>query len=915
MPVPNSVPAPWRPAALLALGLLLAVALPGCSPPTEAEMMADARAALAEGDDTEARIHLMNLLKASEGNLEALLLLAELDLDGGNATMAELGFARAAKLRPGDPRARAGLARAMAQQERVGEALELLDPEPGLAAADRARLLGLKGTLLTQQGDHEAARAALAAALAATPEDPDRLVELALLEIAAGRPAEADRLIAEALARDPEHVGALLARGSRQSAQQLLTAAEATFERAARLAADQHRRQQRLSALLALAEAQLLRQRTDAAADTLAALDAIAPAAPAVRFVRASIAAQRGEDRRAIDELLEILRESPDDLPARRLLGLAYAREGRWNMAENHLAAVAAQRPADEAVRRALVAVRARQAEPDLDAVLPGRRVVAPADRRRSLTGEAAQQLAYGRPAAALELFSQAASEFPEDRQVVLGQAAALIADRRFDAAIEALGGLTDPDTLLPRTALLLSAHIGKGDAAEAIRVAGALPAQHPGKAWPHDLHAIALKAGGRDADAAAALRSALAAEPRDAFALTTLINLGLAAGDVAGADALAARLPDDAPAARLLRAMVAMQKGDVAGARELAAAIVAAEPDNPDGHNVLGLSRLAGGAPAAAVPHFETAQLLAPKVPVYALNLATAYLAIGAADAAAIAAAQARANGADPAALAELDVRLALARRDYAAAERLLERVTPDDPASTGRQALLAELRAAQGDPAGAAQALVAAYERAPTRERAVAAARAMQAAGRQDAAAPLDAWTARSGPDPAIAFARGELALAAGDVPGARSDFEQALRLDPGHAPSLNNLAWLYNEARDPRAVALADRALRAAPDDPRILDTVGWVWLGAGRTRAAIEVLDKALGLAPGTPDIQYHLAAALRQDGQAGRARQLLVEALRGGDFASRAQAERALDEIGDDRVPEAGTAAGLAGEKN
>ena len=383
-------------------------------------------------------------------------------------------------------------------------------------------------------------------------------------------------------------------------------------------------------------------------------------------------------------------------------------------------------------------------------------------------------------------------------------------------------------------------------------------------------------------------------------FAITSLINLDLAAGDVAGAEALLGNLPADTPSGRLLNAMVAMRKGDVARARSLAEAIVAADPRMADGHNVLGLARLATGSPAAAIPHFETAQLLAPKVPVYAFNMATAYISIGEADAAAIAAEQARALGGDPAGLAELDVRVALARRDVVAAGKLLERVTPKDPESPNRLMLLAELHEGQGDLAGAAQALTTAFSRFPSEELAIRAAQAMQAAGRKDSRSPLEAWRRRAGPDPDIVFTMGSLALAAGDGAGAQESFEEALRLDPGHAQSLNNLAWLYNEARDPRAADLAERAYRAAPEDPRVLDTVGWVRLGAGRTAAAVEVLEKAAGLAPAEPDIQYHLAAALIRSGKPERARPMLEAALRSaGNFPSREAAAQALGQLGRD----------------
>lgn len=65
-------------------------------------------------------------------------------------------------------------------------------------------------------------------------------------------------------------------------------------------------------------------------------------------------------------------------------------------------------------------------------------------------------------------------------------------------------------------------------------------------------------------------------------------------------------------------------------------------------------------------------------------------------------------------------------------------------------------------------------------------------------------------------------------GDRRGSVAILREAVARDPKHAMSANNLAWntLENGRVDAEAIALAERALALQPDDPAILDTVGWL-----------------------------------------------------------------------------------------
>jgi Flp pilus assembly protein TadD len=113
-----------------------------------------------------------------------------------------------------------------------------------------------------------------------------------------------------------------------------------------------------------------------------------------------------------------------------------------------------------------------------------------------------------------------------------------------------------------------------------------------------------------------------------------------------------------------------------------------------------------------------------------------------------------------------------------------------------------------------------------------------------------------------------------------------------------ALNNLAWLYQRKGDlANARRLAERAFTAAPREPQIGDTLGWILLSHGEADKALTYLSAANLAAPNNPDIQYHLAVALNQLGRTADARATL-ESLLGSSvtFSERAEAEKLLQQL-------------------
>lgn len=114
--------------------------------------------------------------------------------------------------------------------------------------------------------------------------------------------------------------------------------------------------------------------------------------------------------------------------------------------------------------------------------------------------------------------------------------------------------------------------------------------------------------------------------------------------------------------------------------------------------------------------------------------------------------------------------------------------------------------------------------------------------------------------------------------DFKGAISENEALLKKFPKNAALLNDLAWLYGEIKDKRAVSYANRAFKLQPKSAAIADTLGWLLLQSGQIKESLPYLKKARDGAPGHPEIGYHYAVSLSDNGQKAEARKTIKSVL-------------------------------------
>ncbi len=159
------------------------------------------------------------------------------------------------------------------------------------------------------------------------------------------------------------------------------------------------------------------------------------------------------------------------------------------------------------------------------------------------------------------------------------------------------------------------------------------------------------------------------------------------------------------------------------------------------------------------------------------------------------------------------------------------------------------------------------------------------------------LDDWLTDHGDDVAVRVTKAMADISAGRQSEAVSHYEKILETAPEHIIALNNLAWIFDENGDDRAVDFARRAYEVAPSRAEIVDTYGWIMLRKGNTEQAVELLTKAIAGAPENSDIRYHFASALANSGEDQRAIQELETILsKEASFPSRADAAALLNEL-------------------
>lgn len=223
----------------------------------------------------------------------------------------------------------------------------------------------------------------------------------------------------------------------------------------------------------------------------------------------------------------------------------------------------------------------------------------------------------------------------------------------------------------------------------------------------------------------------------------------------------------------------------------------------------------------------------------------------------------------------------IALQQRNDKAASQWLDKIE-DGQALLNVQSMRATILARQGQLPQARALIRAVPTRSPAQEKLK---RRAEIQLLREAGAPQEAYLLQrtlldqSPEDNDVAYDTAILADKAGKYDTAEALLRGVIERQPSYHHAYNALGYSFAERgiRLDEAKALIQKALELAPDDPFILDSLGWVEFQQGRKTEALAILEKAYGLRNDV-DIAAHLGEVLWQLGEKTRARAIWQQAL-------------------------------------
>lgn len=885
--------------------LVLASLVLGACGKNEADVLASAKASLEKRDTKVATIELKSLLQKHPDSGEARFLLGRALLESGDLAAAEAELNRALENKFSDEAVAPVMAQVLLG---LRQYRKLTDRYAKFEVADFQGATLLKvalGMAYAAQGQKDEAQASIRRALEIKPDSPEANVAQARLLASDGKADEALKVLDALLAKSPASTEAWHLKGALlQQAKGDLAGAAQAYRKELELRNDLPEAH---AALIALAFAQ---RDTDAAAKQVDELKKVLPNHPQTKYFEAQAAFAKGEYTKVRELLQPLLRAAPEHVGLLHLAGATEFKLGATAQAETYLSKAIQLAPNFVGARRVMAQVYLRAQQPGkVQAVLKPIVDAGKADSEAlSLLAQAAAM--QGDTKSADDYFARAAKLKPEDTRIRAAQALGQVARGNADTAFVELESLAAADKGSAVDLALISAHIRRNELPAALKAIDALDKKQPNSAVAPNLRGRVLlqqkdAAGARKnfeqalvrepkfVAAAAALaamdlvdkkpdaakgrfEAVLKADPKNAQAMMAMSELAARAGDKPEQvlkwinDAVAAEPTNPAP--RLLLVDTHLRARDFKAAAAAAQTAVAAMPDNADLLDKQARVLMASGDAQQAVSKFARITQMRPTSAAAFVNLGEAQLSANDLDGAARAARSALDLAPTALPAQKLAISVAVKQKRWKEALALARTMQTAQPTDATGLLVEGEIELEQKNFDNAITAFrkattLAAPGQAPARLHMA----LLQAKREADATKFADTWVASHPKDGLFIYHLGDVALGRNDLAGAERRYNEVLKLQPGHALALNNVAWLMVQQKRSGAVALAERAVKAAPNQPPLMDTLALALAAESQLPKALEVQKKVVEMAPQAPSFRLNLARMLLQAGEKSTAR--------------------------------------------
>ena len=914
----------YRNLGAIALGVWMA----GWPLAARADYMSNARDALKKGDLKAAQIDLRNAVRNDPQNAESHYLLGRVSIELGDPVAAERE-AISARERGYDPhQAVPLLTQALLAQAKYQPLLDSLKPDGKDASLD-ASILVARGYALIGLRRNDDAQKAFAEAQAVAPNAVEPLLADARLSVARADLAGAQTKIDRAIAAQPKSPEALLAKAQLLRLKNDGPGAMAVLDDL--IASQPTVTQARLDrAALALAMG-----KNDQAKKDIETILKGTPGNVQAIYLAAVMEAQAGNFKAANDALERISGYIPRIQRAFYLQAVVKEQLGMFEQAEDSARKYLSRFPNDIAGYKVLARVQFAKKRPDQ--VIDTLAKVAESGKGDAETYDILGRAysATNRPADAVAAFQKAQTLAPNDVMLQTRLASARMGMGDVDAA---MGDLEHTLQLVPKAPAvgeaLFFASLASGDLDKATEALAKVKAMQGETQVTGNLEGLLHLARTELKEAEATFAELVRKYPDFAPGKVNLARIVAMRGDQPKAEALLADVLKKAPTsepALTIAVFYKLQNGRLAEATDLMEKAHAAAPTTTSLTANLGELYIRDGKAQKALDMaLAEKPPLSNTVEIYSLK-AAAQLALGRKKEARDLYAELLKQDANVVGARRQLVALQIEAGEFEAARstltggisasprnyQLYQDLAMIDLKSTGVEAALAtadrlmaqdrefpELRALKGDiylaanrPVDAADAFRREAQANPSGMLTTRMAGAEVRSGHIDTAMKLlGEWVSKHDDDFAALQQLSEIQLAGNRFDDAIVTLETLLRKKPHDAVALNNLAWLYQQKGDDRALRTARRAYVLSPN-AQTADTLGWILVTTGNPGNGVALLRQATTEAGNDARVVYHYAVALRDTGAKDEAiRQLQNVVALKGDFKEKKEAEKLLVEL-------------------
>ena len=917
----------------LALALAGALTVVGCGKrePTEAARTAKAQSGK-DASMSPARIEAKSRVQSQPNSGEARFQLGKLLLGDGEAAPALVELQRALEFKYPEDQVLPLVAEAMVLSGQARKVIEAYADKTLNDAEAHARLQAAVAHALAATGEMDRAGTVVAAALTKAPKSAPALLIKARLQAAANDNSGGLATLDVLLAAHPSYHEAWALKGelllrSPTGAKQAIEA----FNKALEAKPDQ------VFSHSALVSLYLSQGDIDSARKAFAKLQKLAPKHPTTALFDAHLAYASGDHARARDIYLALLRALPENVNVLLSAGENELRLNAAQQAEAYFAKAVSLAPRNALARRLLAQAQIKLGQatkaqltlaPLLDDPNASAEVLAIAAQARLMSGDAK---------AADALYTRLAQLKPVDPRLRTVVATANFGKASDDVVFSELGAIAAEDAGTTADMALISAHMRRQQPEPALQALANLERKRPGNAFVHQLRGQVLVMKGDKAGARKSFESALSVDANYFPAVAAMAALDVLEQKP---DAARNRLADvvkkqpknaqallalaelagqqGAPRAEVLKQLEAAAKAaptdvDIRtalisnhfNANDFEAALVAAQaastaiPESLELLELLARCQLRLQQASQALTTYGKIASLNPKSPRAFVGMADVHLAGNDLDAAQRNINKALELSPDlPESMGQA-IMVALRKRQPATALEIARKVQTIRPTQAEGFLLEGQIEMERGNWDGAASALRKSLDKVASGPAAIKLHHVLLRANKAAEANNLtDNWLKAHPQDTQFRFYLGDLAQGKGDPATAERRYQEVLDIEPNHVLALNNLAMLLVQQKKPGATALAERALRSAPDQPSLLDTLAQALAADNKLPKAIEAQRRAVSLAPDEGVLRLGLAKLLIQSGDKAQAKGELDKlAAMGAKFSQQAEVKQLRDSLG------------------